>query len=90
MCSFASKRSASNVTRSVRYDIDVKSSVQAVFGDGSGGGAKEIKPSSTIGAPRQPPDDLPSVGELFTAMDVPAFMTNDDVTPYVLPCMPQI
>jgi hypothetical protein len=33
---------------------------------------------------------LPSVGELFTAMDVPAFMTNDDVTPYVLPCIPQI
>jgi hypothetical protein len=36
---------------------------------------------SNIGAPRQLADDLPSMGELFPAMDVPAFLTNDDVTP---------
>ena len=70
------------VTFSGRYENDVKVGIQAAVSDGSDGPVKEGKPPSSIGAPRQPADDLPSMGELFTAMDVPIFLTNDDVTPY--------
>ena len=70
------------MTLSCRYDNDVKAGFQAAVSDGNDGRTKEVKPQSTIGAPRQLADDLPSMGELFTAMDVPIFLTNDDVTPY--------
>lgn len=70
------------MTFSGRYDNDVKVGLQAAVSDGTDGPAKEVKPTSSIGAPRQPADDLPSMGELFTAMDVPIFLTNDDATPY--------
>ena len=63
------------------YDTDVRASVEAAVG-GGGGPSKENKPASTIGAPRQLPDDLPSMGALFTCMDVPVFLANDDITPY--------
>ena len=75
-----------NVTRSIRYDSDVKAGVQAVASDGSAAVVKEAKAVSSIGAPRQPPDDLPSMGAQFTTMDVPVFLTNDDVTPCAPPC----
>ncbi len=73
------------LTRRGRYDGDVKAGLQAAVGDGSGGAVKETKPSSSLGAPRQLADDLPSMGEIFTTMDVPSFLTNDDVTPYAPP-----
>ena len=75
------------VTRSLRYESEVSAGIQSAIGSSSGsgssggGGAKELKPASTIGAARQPHDELPDMGELFTVMDVPVFLTNDDVTP---------
>jgi hypothetical protein len=71
---------ATFVTRSLRYESEVKAGILAAVGEG-GSTTKESKPASTLGAPRQPADDLPSMGELFSTMDVPVFLTNDDVTP---------
>jgi hypothetical protein len=84
---------ATMVTRSLRYESEVSAGIQSAIGSGSGSGsgsgggggsgsgAKESKAVSTIGAARQPHDELPDMGELFTVMDVPVFLTNDDVTP---------